>query len=148
MSLIHQYNSLIRPANDPAATDRLLRVLVDLTPEDQHDFWFRDGRAGAVCLYRNEEIAPGKVLEYVQGSREDSITTLYNATELFQSRRRLIDTRNQIITEIAAGLMSLPDAVGFWDEGRERDVRLKEMGTAQLIDQWARIQSVNLEAIA
>lgn len=140
---IHRYNSLIRPVNDEATVNLLLAALVDMTPEQQRDFWFRDATAGAVCLFANE-LAPGKILEYVQGGRDDSITTLYEGTSLFASRQAVIDARSTMMTEIAASLLSLPSAVGFYDEGREREVALKEMGTAQLIDQWARARGVLL----
>ena len=141
------YNRLIRPVSDEATVNKLLAILVELTPEQQRDMWFRDARAGAVCLFSHES-ATGLILEYVQGSRDDSISTLYTATDLFRSRQALIDARNTMMTEIAATSFSLPGAIGYYDEGREREVSLKEMGTAQLIDQWARLRGVSLGGMA
>lgn len=140
---IQHYNQFIRPVSDEQTVNRLLSILVELTPEAQKDFWFRDERAGNVCLFAHES-APGKILEYVQGRRDDSITTLYVVSAVFASRQALIDARNDMMTEISAGMFTIPGAIGIFDEGREREVYLKEMGTAQLLDLWAGAKGISL----
>lgn len=144
---MRQISTALRPKTDVAAVERLWTILTEMTPEEQHRFWIRDPKAGQVCLFEHES-APGVVLEYVAGSKQDSVSTLYEAATVVGSKQALIDVRTFLITEIAVIFGGLPSAMGFHDAGRGRDVFLREMGTAQLLDELARLMSLSLEAIA
>lgn len=136
----------IRPINDVAVTDAMLRVLIEIPNAKQEDFWIRDQKVGNVCLYRDSRF-PGKLVEYVQGSKDDSVTTLLEDNGLFQSRKQVVDMREDLIMEIAKLLMALPGTVLVMDEGRERKVFLRELGTAQLFDVLVNFAQKDLASI-
>lgn len=124
----------INPLNDEATTNALLQLLVDTPRERQADFYGADTRAGRVYLFRHDSF-PGKVLEYVPGlPGDDSVTTLYDEHAVFSSRQALVDARKELIGAIEHILMAVPNTTVVRDMGRERDVFLLELGTAQLFD--------------
>jgi len=144
-SVLHKYRT-INPINDIAVTDAMLRVLVEIPNEQQEGFWIRDNEVGNICLYRNDA-HPGKVLEYAQGSQDDSVTTLYEDNGLFQSRQQLWDMRRDLMSEIGRVLLAIPSTVVVYDAGREREVFLRELGTAQLFDVLARFAGADAKTI-
>lgn len=136
----------IKPLNDDATTDKMLAILVEIPNHKQEGFWIRAESAGSVCLFKHESF-PGKVIEYVLGSRHDSVTTLYEENPAFATKRSLEDTRNDLIGEIAKVLMALPSTIAVYDAGREREVVLRELGTAQLIDTLAHFTHTDLTTL-
>ena len=140
--LIARANRLFKPLNDIAVTDGMLRVLVHTPESVQEGFWARDNEAGNVCLFGHDRY-PRKVIEYVAGSKEDSVTTLYEATSIFDSKTDLMRIRKDLIREIKAMTMTVNNSFALYDEGRERHVKLKEMGTAQLIDTVIKMQGAS-----
>lgn len=139
--LMARANRLFKPLNDIAITDRMLSILVNTPEPVQEGFWARDNEAGNICLFGHDQF-PRKVLEYVAGSKEDSVTTLYEATSVFDSKFDLVRIRKDLIREIKAMTMTVNNSFALYDEGRERHVKLKEMGTAQLIDTIAKMQGL------
>lgn len=133
--ILEKYRGL-RPLNDPQTTDKMLAILVEVPEAKQEGMWLRDRNVGHACLFRHESF-PGKVIEYVQGTQQDSVTTLYEESPVFESRATLLAAREALIHEIGRVLMAIPATVVVYDEGRERDVRLWELGTAQLFDTLA-----------
>ena len=131
--VIEKYKT-INPLNDAATTDALLRILVDIPRDRLGEFYGADASAGRFYLFRHDSF-PGKLIEYVPGlPGDDSVTTLYDEHAVFSTRQRLIDTRKEIIVAIEQILMAVPNTTVVRDSGRERDVFLQEMGTAQLLD--------------
>lgn len=143
--ILEKYRSL-KPLNDEAAVNAMLGVLVEIPPSLQNDFWVREADVGSFCLYEND-MHPNKVLEYVQGSADDSVTTLYEPNSILQSRAALIDARRELIAEIGRVLLALPSTVAVYDSGRERQVMLRELGTAQLYDVLAHFAGKQQHAI-
>jgi hypothetical protein len=131
--VIEKYKT-VNPLNDEKTTDAMLRILVEVPRERLGEFFAGDQVAGRMYLYRHEAF-PGKVIEYVPGlPGDDSVTTLYDEHPIFESRQRLIDVRRELIGAIESLLMAVPNATVVRDNGRERDVYLQELGTAQLLD--------------
>lgn len=130
--ILHKYRTL-QPINDIATTDAMLRKLVEISNDRQDGFWIRDASVGNVCLYA-DLAHHGKMLEYTQGSQDDSVTTLYEDNGLFETRQQVLDMRKDLIDEIGRVLLALPSTVVVRDGGREREVFLRECGTAQLFD--------------
>ena len=144
-AILTKYRS-INPLIDDATTDAMLKVLVEIPASAQQRFWIRSQAVGNVCIYTQDD-HPGKVLEYVQGSQEDSVTTLYSANGVFNDLSTLEKVRSDLINEIGAVLMRLPSTIGVMDQGRGRQVALKELGTAQLIDTLAHFTSSNIAGL-
>lgn len=142
--VLHKYRD-ITPLSDDATTDAMLRILVDIHPQEQQRWWIKNQNVGFVCIFTHEKF-PGKVIEYVQGSQEDSVTTLYDMHPIFADLARLEQVRNELITEIGVTLMALPASVLVYDAGREREAPLKELGTAQLMDVLAHFTGTDLKA--
>lgn len=143
---LSHYHRHLRPINDDQKTDAMLALLVKVPGERQNDFWIRGSDSGTLCLWENEAF-PGVVLEYVQGSQEDSVTTLYESCPMLATRQSLIDTRTSLINEIGALLMALPSTIAVYDGGREREAMLNELGTAQLIDVLAHFSHTDLATL-
>lgn len=144
--ILTKYRQHFKPINDIAVTDGMLRILVEVPPEQQETMWFRDADAGSVCVFMHDNF-PGKIIEYVQGSADDSVTTLYESDSLIADRARLKAARGELITEIGAVLMRLPSTVGVRDEGRERTLPLRECSTAQLMDLLAQATGTDIGSL-
>lgn len=130
--VISKYGTL-HTVNDETITDVMLKRFTEL-PEARHqDLWIRDPIVGDVGIFVDDRY-PNKVIEVVMGSDESSVTTLFQTSPIFFSRSELADARKDIMTEIGVATMSLPSSIAIKDEGRGRDVTLREMSTAQLID--------------
>lgn len=136
----------IRPLNDDATTDGMLRILVCIHPTQQQRWWIRNQDTGFICVFTHE-MFPGKVIEYVQGTQEDSVTTLYEMHPVFANLAQLEQVRRELMTEIGVKLLALPSTILIYDAGREREVSLKEMGTAQLIDFLAHVTYTDLATV-
>ena len=132
MSVIEKYGKL-NTINDEVTTDEMLKRFTNQPYERHQDMWIRDAVAGDVGLYMDTHY-PNKVIEVVMGAEESSVTTLFETNPIFFSRAELAKARKDLITEIGVATMSLPSNVAIRDEGRGRDVYLREMSTAQLID--------------
>lgn len=142
---LHKYRSL-KPVNDEPTTNKLLTILVEIPNAGQEGFWIRTNDAGYVCLFQHDSV-PGRLVEYVQGSQDDSVTTLYELNPVFATLQSLKDCRNDLISEIGRVLLALPNTVTVHDEGRERQLFLRELGTAQLMDVLAHFASVDLATV-
>lgn len=129
---LHKYRN-VRPLNDTSKVEAMLAILVEIPNEAQSGFWIRETRAGNVCIFRHAAF-PGVVLEYAQGTKDDSVTTIYEDGPEFVTLQAIIDMRAELIAEIGRVLFAIPSTVTVRDEGREREVALVELGTAQLID--------------
>lgn len=145
-TVLNKYRGVVIPLNDSETTDGMLRILVDMTPQEQQRMWIKSENIGHVCLFKHDNF-PGKALEYVMGSQEDSITTLYEGTPVMADMMRLEELREELIAEIARVLMALPSTVAVYDAGRERQATLKELGTAQLIDTLAHFTHTDLATV-
>lgn len=132
MSIIDESKSL-KTVNDAVRTDEMLERMVNEPLGRQRDMWIRDGVVGDVCMYLDNRY-PENMIECVMGGAESSVTTLFLKHPAFASRERVTALRKELITEIGVATMSLPSNIAIRDEGRGRDVYLKEMSTAQLID--------------
>lgn len=130
--VISKYGTL-HTVNDEAITDAMLKRFTEL-PEARHqDMWIRDAMVGDVGIFIDDRYE-NKVIEVVMGADETSVTTLFQTSPIFFSRKELADARKDIMFEIGAVTGSLPSMIAIQDEGRGRDVTLREMSTAQLID--------------
>jgi hypothetical protein len=130
--VISKYGTL-HTINDEVMTDAMLKRFTEL-PEARHqDLWIRDAVVGDVGIFIDDRY-PNKVIEVVMGAEESSVTTLFETSPIFFSRSELADARKDIMLEIGVATASLPSMIAIKDEGRGRDVVLREMSTAQLID--------------
>lgn len=146
-AVLAESNRLIVPVSDP--DDALMHEMMEEMAQnnkDQQD-WMIDADYGVVCIFRNETRWPGKIIEYVKGSKGDSISSLYEASPALATARDLGRVRKDLILEIAAKMQALPSRIGINDAGRERAVPLREMGTAQLIDMLAKLTTGGLQSI-
>lgn len=130
--VISKYGTL-HTINDEVITDAMLERFTNLPAGRHQDMWIRDQVVGDVGIYADTRY-PNKIIEVVMGADESSVTTLFEASPIFFSRKELAEARKDIITEIGVATMSLPSLIAVKDEGRGRDVILREMSTAQLID--------------
>lgn len=124
---------MLTTLNDEVVTDELLKQFIELPEPVHHDIWIRDAYVGNVGVYMNDR-HPDKLIEVVMGADESSVTTLFARNPIFYSRTELADARKDIINEIGAVTQTLPSVIGVHDVGRGRDVMLREMSTAQLLD--------------
>lgn len=114
-------------------TERLQVQLAELGPE-MMSLFVKDVDSGGAFLYGDP--ATGGVLEVVFGHKpgvEDSISTLFQNCALFE-KSNWVSMRKTLIREIAAKLGTIPRAIELQDEGRNREVYLTEMSSAQLLD--------------
>lgn len=124
----------------------MLSILVNVPLNEQNELWVRDnGGTGNYCVFHHPSF-PNHVLEYVAGSKQDSITSLYERSPVFSDRAELKKLRNAMMLEIAASCMSLPSSLAFYDHGREREVALVEFGTGQLVDHLGRVLNLSTAA--
>lgn len=130
--VINKYGTL-HTINDEEITDAMLERFTNLPAERHQDMWIRDALVGDVGIFVDDRY-PNKVIEVVMGADESSVTTLFQTSPIFFSRKELADARKDIMTEIGVVTMSLPSSIAVQDVGRGRDVVLREMSTAQLID--------------
>lgn len=144
-SVLTKYRT-IRPVNDIDATNSLLSILVEIANEQQNRFWVRSEVTGAVCLFKHDS-HPSRVLEYVQGSKDDSVTTLYEENSFMTDCGQLSRVREELINEIGIVLMALPSTVAVHDGGRDRQAMLKELGTAQLMDVLAHFTNTDIRGV-
>lgn len=135
-TIIEKYKTL-KPITDDETVHKMLQILVD-TPQDQVGKYFgQSKKAGGFYLFEHDAF-PGKVIEYLQGhAGDDSVTTLYEGHPIFHSRQALLEAREEIIGAIDHLLMAVPGTTVVQDHGRERQVFLNELGTAQLLDTLA-----------
>ncbi|WP_374335347.1 hypothetical protein [Methyloversatilis sp.] len=141
-AVLSKYRGLT-PLNNQEIVDGLWRHMTQLSvPEAKHR-WFKSEDYGFVFLFSHDDY-PNVVLEYVQGSRDDSVTTIYAHTREVASLEALSNMRKELINEIGAVLLALPQSVVVRDEGREREVALKELGTAQLVDVLAHFTQTDI----
>lgn len=145
-AILEKYRSSITPLNDSETTDEMLRLLMAVQVTAQQRYWIKSHELGYICVFKHEKF-PGKVIEYVQGTQDDSVTTLYQGTLITDDISRIEETRKDLIGEIAHVLMALPSTVAVYDEGRERQTVLKELGTAQLMDVLAKFTHTDLATI-
>lgn len=131
--ILEKYRSLT-PVNDENLVNAMLTALVECSPERQREFFALSRNGGRFYLFRHSAF-PGRVIEYVPDYDQDtSVTTLYEEHPIFESRKALIDAREEIIGEIDRTLLAIPNTTTVRDEGREKDFKLPELGTAQLLD--------------
>jgi hypothetical protein len=127
----------------PVTDDRIVMTIqcqiTQLSFKKAQEYRVKDPIGGSLYLFTDSDF-PDKVLEIVPGTNaEDSVSTLYQAHPIFNSRTELMRARREMIEAIAAANLALPSVIGVPDAGRERDVLLAEHGTAQLIDHMKRM---------
>jgi len=144
-AVLEKYRT-IAPSNDQQIVEAMWRKMLDLTEEQAKFRWHKSEETGFVFLFTDERY-PGYVLEYVQGTKNDSVTTLYKYSREFATLKTLAGVREDLIREIGRVLLSIPGAVLVRDEGREREVTLKELGTAQLQDVLAHFTATDITTI-
>lgn len=95
--------------------------------------------AGDVILFIWDRY-PQWVMEIVLGARgEDCAIAFYHSDSIFNDINAYERMRQNIIYEIAGLFSALPSSIRF-DDGRDRkNLEMKEMGTAQLLDELARL---------
>lgn len=136
---LNKYRDL-RYKHDEKITEAIMASMVALSFAEQRDLWIFDQDAGILCVYQDPRF-PQYVIEYIKGSDEDSVTTLFETAPLFGDRSRLREARIEIMQEIASHFLSLPSVLTVYDEGRGRQVYLRELGTMQLLDVLAHVSS-------
>ena len=136
----------IKPVNDVADAEQLLSHLVELDPIKQQLYWIKSEEIGFVCVYQHPDV-PNRVIEYVQGTKSDSVSTLYEGNEKIADLERLAEVRRELMGEIGAVLMRLPSTIAVYDGGREREAALKELGTAQLMDVLAHFTGTDINTL-
>lgn len=131
--VLEKYRDL-RPVSDDATTNLLLTILTELPRGRQAGLFAQSRNGGRFYLFRHESV-PGKVVEYVPDYAQDtSVTTLYEEHSVFESRQRLLDAREEVIAAIDHLLLAVPNTATVRDEGRNKEFKLPELGTAQLLD--------------
>jgi len=124
----------VQPLNDEEIANKLLKIMVEIPDENFHEHFGRSSKAGRFFLVRHESV-PDRVIEYVPDIQDDSsVTTLYVNHPIFASKQALIDAREEIIEAIDRIFLAMPNTVTVKDLGREKELFLPELGTAQLLD--------------
>jgi hypothetical protein len=137
--VLNKYSN-IRYKNDPKITDEILTRMTNLPAKEQFALLKHHPDAGTIAIYHDPRF-PEYVVEYVKGSEDDSVTTLYEKAPLFADFSLLVKARLEIMQEIAVHFLSLPSTLTAYDAGRSRRAYLKEFGTMQLLDLLARVES-------
>lgn len=125
--------SKLKTVNNNAIADEMLKRL---TENPHTGLWVREpDTIGDVALFHDDRYK-GMFIEVVVGLGADvsCVTTLFEDNGLLRGAEELKAMRKELMTEIGVLTRSLPSAVAIHDEGRGRDVHLREMGTAQLYD--------------
>ena len=143
--ILSKYRALT-PVSDEAAVNDMWQMMMELTVPEAAPRWLKSEDTGYVFRFTSSKY-PQYVLEYVQGSKQDSVTTLYRASPEVASLESISKVRSDLINEVGSVLMALPSTVVVGDAGREREVALKEMGTAQLVDLLAHFTHTDLKTI-
>jgi hypothetical protein len=137
--VLEKYRDL-RVLKDQASVDALWKVMIAADPLKLESWFARSPHAGRVIMVMDDNVAPGKILEYVPDIADDtSVTTLYDScNQIFATRQSLVDAREEIIAAIDHRLMSVPNTATVMDCGRDnKHFTLPELGTAQLLDTLA-----------
>lgn len=131
--VVEKYRSLVT-MNDDGIVNKMLGILVEVPKDRLEQFYAGSTNGGRLYVYRNAEVCDG-VVEYIPDhANETSVTTLYREHPMFESRAKLIATREEVISAIDRVLMALPGTTTIYDEGRNKELYLAELGTAQLLD--------------
>lgn len=131
--VLAKYRSL-QPLNDEETANKLLRIMVEMPDVEHVKYFGRSSKAGRFFLIRHESV-PDHVIEYVPDIQDDSsVSTLYVDHPIFASKQALIDAREEIIEAIDRIFLAVPNTVTVKDLGREKELFLPELGTAQLLD--------------
>lgn len=141
--IVLKYKSL-RPLNEITATNGLWIEMANMPILEQQPYWIQSQEVGNLFLYSDQKKFPNRFIEYVKGSQDDSVTTLYENNRVLGDRSLYIKARKELMNEIGAKLFLLPSLVTIYDEGRQRDAHLIELGTAQLLDILSAITGTNL----
>lgn len=137
----------VRPTFDESQVNTLQIELLKTTDAERINGFVRDDMGGTFCVFTDSAV-PNRVLEYVKGSEQDSVSTLYeNTSPIFSDLGALRMARRELIGEIGARLGRLPSTISVYDGGREREVALNELGTAQLMDVLARFTGTDLNSL-
>lgn len=135
--VLEKYARRVIPA---PASDALINEYKTHLKENQNGIRIdNSSTSGNVVLFQWKKY-PQFVLEIVMGNKgEDCAVALYNYESIFDDIGEYSDMRWALITEIASVYSALPSSIRF-DDGRDRkNLEMKEMVTAQLIDNLARI---------
>lgn len=131
--VLEKYKSL-KTINDETSVNKLLAILVEVPRERLSEFFAGSAKGGRFYIFRHESV-PGKLIEYVPDmSNDTSVTTLFDEHPVFESRQKLLEAREEIIAAIDHLLMAIPGTTTVGDEGRGKEFRLAEFGTAQLLE--------------
>ena len=135
--VLDRYSRRVMPAN---ATDTIIKEYREHLAKDQSGIRIvKSPTAGDVVLFQWGKY-PQFVLEIVIGAKgEDCAIALYHHESLFDDVGEYERCRWELISEIAGIYSALPSSIRF-DDGRDRkNLQMKEMATAQLIDNLARM---------
>lgn len=91
-------------------------------------------KTGFMYLYRNEQIAPGMVMETIVSPLGDGITSLYVNHQALFNHATLVEARRELVAAISAKIGLSVESIGVDDPGRGRVMGLAELSTGQLID--------------
>jgi hypothetical protein len=145
-AILTKYRNVRPVSNDEAKVEAMWRLMTGMTYYDARPRWSHSPDTGNVFLLIHDDF-PGYVLEYVMGTENDSVTTLYEASADVGSLSAVAQMRADLINEIGSILLALPSTVVVWDQGRERELTLKELGTAQLIDTLAHFTGTDITTL-
>lgn len=135
--VLAKYRS-VQPLDDEETVNKLLKIMVELPNAEHAEYFGRSSKAGRFFLIRHESV-PDRVIEYIPDIQDDSsVTTLYVNHPIFASKQALIDAREEIIEAIDRIFLAMPNTVTVKDLGREKELFLPELGTAQLLDVLAK----------
>lgn len=148
---LNKYFKDFDPVNDQTMIEEGWAHLVQMPPREQKERSREDEFAGRVLLLPlwDTDKREHFFLEYVkclEDIREDSVTTLYHQSQQVKDLDSLLAARKELITEVAARFQALPSTMTVFDAGRQREVWLRELGTAQLVDILAMSQGHDILA--
>lgn len=134
MSPMQRYATL-QPILDEPKTREVVNDLYRAERGDLEQILIDDSRVGMLFLKRVPYNGGTAFVEMIPSSvYEDSMTTLYEPHECFNSRGELARARTEMITIIEDLLDAMPGTLMVVCSQRKRPARLNELGTRQLFD--------------
>ena len=149
MSILVNKFKHLSPVNDLPKIEEAWLQMVTMSKQEQAEYWHLDNLTGKVMLLPLQDSQTGEnfYLEYVRCNDEvndDSVTTLYSSASEMTNRAKWADVRKELIFAVAGQFNALPSGMTVFDEGRNREVFLSELGTAQLLDILARSSNIDI----
>lgn len=135
--VLEKYSRVVLPVN---LAESVVKEYREYLKNDQSGLkQMKSYTAGDAALFKWSKY-PQWVMEIVLGKGgEDCAIAVYHSDSIFNDIDTYERMRQDIIYEIASLFSALPSSIRF-DDGRDRkNLEMRELGTAQLLDELARL---------